>query len=162
MPEVIQTIKLRLKRDLYQVLDDDGQYGLHDNEATTDSSDSDEFSSIDSNTNQDARHTGFKRYWVKHEAKPSKDKPTIIALELKPQDTRNLVKSNIDDLAEKIRRLTIVLGHLQADTVGTHPVNLSTSSITCFMCGEQGHLLKDCPETKAFVAKKVLRWSSEG
>ncbi|KAF9504628.1 hypothetical protein BS47DRAFT_1490134 [Hydnum rufescens UP504] len=162
MPEVIQTVKLHLKQDLYRVPDDDGQYGLRDNETTTDSSDSDESSSIDSNTDQDTRRTGFKRYRVKHEAKPSKDKPTIIALEPKPQDTHDLVKSNIDDLAEKIGRLTIALGHLQDDTVGTRPVNLSTSSITCFMCGEQGHLLKDCPETKAFVAKKVLRWSSEG
>jgi Protein of unknown function (DUF4100) len=30
------------------------------------------------------------------------------------------------------------------------------------MCGETGHLLKDCPETKAFVMQKVLRWSSKG
>ncbi|KAF9503210.1 hypothetical protein BS47DRAFT_1452216 [Hydnum rufescens UP504] len=52
MPEVIQTVKLCLKRDLYRVPDDDGQYGLRDNEATTDSSDLDDSSSIDSNTDQ--------------------------------------------------------------------------------------------------------------
>jgi Zinc knuckle len=162
MQEVIRTIKLRLKQDLYRVLDDDEQDGLHDNDALTESSDSDSSSKVDSDTDNDTRPHGFKRHHIKPEAKPTKDEPTIHALEPKPQDPGNLVKSNMDDLAEKIGCLTIALGCLQADTAGSRPVNLSTSSIICFMCGEQGHLLKDCPETKAFVTKKVLRWSSEG
>jgi hypothetical protein len=30
------------------------------------------------------------------------------------------------------------------------------------MCSEDGHSLKDCPEMKAFLVKKVLKLSNEG
>ncbi|KAF9506907.1 hypothetical protein BS47DRAFT_1367023 [Hydnum rufescens UP504] len=55
------------------------------------------------------------------------------------------MKSNINDLAEKIGWLTLALGQLDPDKVA-----------------EEGHSLKDCPETKAFIAKKVLKLSNEG
>jgi hypothetical protein len=30
------------------------------------------------------------------------------------------------------------------------------------MCVEEGHSLRDCPETKAFIMKKVLKYTNEG
>jgi Zinc knuckle len=72
------------------------------------------------------------------------------------------MKLNIDDLMEKIGGLTLALGQFDTDKGACRPGRFTASSIKCFMCGEEGHSLKDCPETKAFIGKKVLKISNEG
>ncbi|KAF9516169.1 hypothetical protein BS47DRAFT_1360470 [Hydnum rufescens UP504] len=86
----------------------------------------------------------------------------------KPSDTTKApdlgdpMKLNIDNLVEKIGCLTIVLGQFDPDKVACRTGKFNVSSIKCFMCSEQGHSLKECPETKAFIVKKGLKISNKG
>ncbi|KAF9503310.1 hypothetical protein BS47DRAFT_1369628 [Hydnum rufescens UP504] len=80
----------------------------------------------------------------------------------KVQEPGDLMKLNIDDLTEKIGHLTIALSQFNPNKVMHHLGKFNISSIKCFMCGEQGHSLRECPETKAFIVKKVLKVSNKG
>ncbi|KAF9515771.1 hypothetical protein BS47DRAFT_1360738 [Hydnum rufescens UP504] len=95
----------------------------------------------------------------KHKKEENITKPSDTT---KAPDQGDLMKSNIDNLVEKIGRLTIVLGQFDPDKVAHCTGKFNVSSIECFMCGEQGHSLKECPETKAFIVKKVLKILNKG
>jgi hypothetical protein len=51
---------------------------------------------------------------------------------------------------------------IEADRTVKRPNRSSGPSIRCFMCVEEGHSLRDCPETRAFIAKKILKYTNEG
>ncbi|KAF9511881.1 hypothetical protein BS47DRAFT_1363522 [Hydnum rufescens UP504] len=161
MKEATQAIKLHLKRDLYHIPDDEGLNMALEDGSSSDTSESDDESGTD-NTDDKSKRVKSKKYQSKVEAKQKKEETVLKPLETKAQDSGDLMKSNINDLAEKIRRLTLALGQLDPNKVMRRQGKFTASSIKCFMCGEQGHSLKYCPETKAFIAKKVLKVSSEG
>jgi Zinc knuckle len=102
-----------------------------------------------------------KKHHPKVETKQKKEEPAPKAPEAKVQDSAEPTKNNIDDLAEKIGRLTIALNSFDGDKAPRRPGRFM-SSMKCFMCGEDGHSLKDCPETKAFLTKKVLKLMNKG
>ncbi|KAF9516225.1 hypothetical protein BS47DRAFT_1390860 [Hydnum rufescens UP504] len=146
MEEATRAIKLQLKRDLYRVPDDETMHTVLDDEGSSSTTDSDE-SSDSEDSDEEPKQAKNKKGQLKPENKQKKDevttpKPAELS---KVQESIDLMKSNIDDLAEKIGRLTLVLGQLDPDKVV-----------------EEGHSLKDCLETKAFIAKKVLKLSNEG
>ncbi|KAF9505493.1 hypothetical protein BS47DRAFT_1400328 [Hydnum rufescens UP504] len=162
MNEATQAIKLHLKRDLYRVPDDDGSNVASDDDKSSDTMDSDDDSGTD-DSDDETRRVKNRKLQSKLDNKQKKEenitKPSDIT---KAPDQGDPMKSNIDDLAEKIGRLTIALGQFDPDKVMRRTGKFNISSIKCFMCGEQGHSLKECPETKAFIAKKVLKISNEG
>jgi Protein of unknown function (DUF4100) len=163
MSRAVKFIKLCLKRDLYRVIEEDVQNGSSDNETASDSEDSDDESdSMDSESDKGPRWMKHKKHQLKAEVKQKKEEPVPKATEAKVQDSGEPLKSNIDDLVEKIRRLTIALGQIDGDKVAKWPGKFTPMSMKCFMCAEEGHALKDCPETKAFIAKKILKLSNEG
>ncbi|KAF9507793.1 hypothetical protein BS47DRAFT_1366397 [Hydnum rufescens UP504] len=161
MNEATQAIKLRLKRDLYRVPDDDGSNEASEDDKSADTTDSDDDSGTD-DSDDETRKVKSKKHQAKLEIKQKKEEGTTKPLDSKVQEPGDPMKSNIDDLAEKIGRLTIALGQFDPDKVARRPGKFNVSSIKCFMCGEQGHSLRECPETKAFIAKKVLKISNEG
>ncbi|KAF9505446.1 hypothetical protein BS47DRAFT_1400393 [Hydnum rufescens UP504] len=156
-----QAIKLRLKRDLYHVPDDDGLNEALEDDKSADTTDSDDNSGTD-DSDDETRKVKSKKHQAKLEIKQKKEEGTTKPLDSKVQEPGDPMKSNIDDLAEKIGRLTIALGQFDPDKVACRPGKFNVSSIKCFMCGEQGHSLRECPETKAFIMKKVLKISNEG
>ncbi|KAF9516741.1 hypothetical protein BS47DRAFT_1390566 [Hydnum rufescens UP504] len=161
MNEATQAIKLRLKRDLYHVPDDDGLNEALEDDKSADTTDSDDNSGTD-DSDDETRKVKSKKHQAKLEIKQKKEEGTTKPLDSKVQEPGDPMKSNIDDLAEKIGRLTIALGQFDPDKVACRPGKFNVSSIKCFMCGEQGHSLRECPETKAFIMKKVLKISNEG
>ena len=164
MGKVKEVIKQRLKRDLYRVVDDDGKYADDDeSQGTNSDNSSDESGSSDSESDREYRRTRAKRRNSKHDVRTKRDGPAPKATETKPQEPVEPPKSNIDDLAEKIGRLTIALGQFDNDKAPRRSVRFTPgSALRCFMCGENGHSIKDCPESKAFIAKKVLKITNEG
>ncbi|KAF9521034.1 hypothetical protein BS47DRAFT_1356990 [Hydnum rufescens UP504] len=152
MNEATQAIKLH----------DDGSNVASDDDKSLDTMDSDDDSGMD-DSDDETRRVKNRKLQSKLDNKLKKEenitKPSDIT---KAPDQGDPMKSNIDDLAEKIGRLTIALGQFDPDKVARRTGKFNVSSIKCFMCGEQGHSLKECPETKAFIAKKVLKISNEG
>jgi Protein of unknown function (DUF4100)/Zinc knuckle len=161
MDEAIQTIKLHLKRDLYHVPEDSELSMMLDAETSLSTTESDDESGSDNSDNESKKAKG-KKAQPKVDIKQKKDKGIDKPPETKAQDSGDPMKSNIDDLAEKIGWLTLALGQFNTDKGARRPGRFTASSIKCFMCGEEGHSLKDCPETKAFITKKVLKISNEG
>ncbi|KAF9506606.1 hypothetical protein BS47DRAFT_1367234 [Hydnum rufescens UP504] len=164
MNKVTRMVKLRLRQDLYQVLDDDDDEELdaHKDVISSDSSKEEKASStLDSDMEEELRHPRVKRHHIKHETKQKKEVSLTKPLEAKPEDTPEPVKSSMDDLAEKIGCLSIAISQYEAERIGKQLVK-TTSAIQCFMCGEYGHLLKECLKMKAFITKNVLKMSNNG
>jgi hypothetical protein len=163
MTKVKEMIKQRLKRDLYRVNDDDGKYADGDeSQGSPSENSSDESDPSDSESEREYRRMRAKRRHSKHDVRTKKDGPAPKATETKAPEPPEPPKSNIDDLAEKIGRLTIALGQFDNDKVPRRSVRFAGSILRCFMCGENGHAIKECPESKAFIAKKVLKITNEG
>ncbi|KAF9505336.1 hypothetical protein BS47DRAFT_1400472 [Hydnum rufescens UP504] len=140
MDEAVQTIKLCLKRDLYRVVDDEEGITSSDDEAALVSTDTDSDSdSSDSESDKEPRRMKHKKHQSRSEVKQKKEEPTPKATEAKVQDLSEPMKSNIDNLAEKIGRLTIALSQLEADKAAQRAKRFTASSMRCFMCGEDGH-----------------------
>jgi len=67
------------------------------------------------------------------------------------------VQTNIDDLAERFKQLELKLGeHGNADP----QMRNTRSSVLCFMCGEPGHIARECPESKFFLGQGICRIDS--
>src|SRR5260370_35775621 len=66
-------------------------------------------------------------------------------------------KSCMDDLADRISKLTIELTRLHEQPKTTPQASIS-ETWHCFMCEGEEHGVKDCPETKDIVAAGVLRY----
>jgi hypothetical protein len=114
MDEAIQTIKLCLKRDLYHV-PEDGELGMtSDAETSSSVTESDDESGSDNSDDESKRAKG-KKAQPKVDIKQKKDKGIDKPPETKAQDSGDPMKSNINDLAEKIGRLTLALGQFDAD-----------------------------------------------
>jgi hypothetical protein len=120
-----------------------------------------DFSTIDLDTEEEVRCPKFKRHHLKHDQKSRKEVPSLKHADMRPQEPDKVGKSSMDDLVKKIGHLMITISQYEAERIGKQPVK-STSLIWCFMCGDYGHLLKDCLEMKAFVTKKALKMLNEG
>ncbi|KAF9502875.1 hypothetical protein BS47DRAFT_1369947 [Hydnum rufescens UP504] len=115
MNEVTHMVKLRLRQDLYQVLDDN-KLDVHKDKISSDCSKEEEASSSDSNS-EEPRCPRSKRHHIKHETKQKKEESMMKPLQVKPQDTPVPVKSSMDDLAEKIGCLTIAISQYKAERI---------------------------------------------
>ncbi len=63
------------------------------------------------------------------------------------------VQSNIEDLAERFKRLELKLGERARNHEGLPPKMHSV--MYCIMCGKQGHGICDCSESKFFIAQGI-------
>ncbi|KAF8344047.1 uncharacterized protein EI90DRAFT_3114716 [Cantharellus anzutake] len=72
-----------------------------------------------------------------------------------PAQTRVPTKSLVDQLSAQIEELSLQVAWLQRQ----EPVHQETpnKSFRCYMCDAYGHRLQDCPETKEFLARGVLK-----
>ena len=75
----------------------------------------------------------------KEEEKPPTDHPT---------------QTNIEDLAERFRRLELKLGERGGSQ--TQPSKTRTA-MYCIMCGQSGHGIRECSESKFFIAQGICR-----
>ncbi|KAF9515394.1 hypothetical protein BS47DRAFT_1391720 [Hydnum rufescens UP504] len=90
MNEVMRTVKLHLRQDLYRVPDDndDEELDVHKDLISSDSSNEEEESStLDSDTEEEPRCPRVKRDHIKHETKQKKEESMTKPLQVKPQDT---------------------------------------------------------------------------
>ena len=65
------------------------------------------------------------------------------------------VQSNIDDLAERFKRLELKLGE-RANNRESLPPKTRTA-MYCIMCGKQGHGIHDCSDSKFFISQDICR-----
>ncbi len=65
------------------------------------------------------------------------------------------VQSNIEDLAARFKRLELQLGERAGNREGLPPK--TRLIMYCIMCGKQGHSIRDCSESKFFIAQGICR-----
>ncbi|KAF8316689.1 uncharacterized protein EI90DRAFT_3021504 [Cantharellus anzutake] len=75
--------------------------------------------------------------------------------EPKQETMDHVQKANMDDLANRLSKLTIDVARLMEK-----PKYSQYNTGWCFMCLSEGHGFKGCPETKAFVAAGVIRYDT--
>src|SRR5258708_10169606 len=64
------------------------------------------------------------------------------------------VQSNIEDLVERFKCLELKLGEQTQTNEGQPP---KIRMIYCIMCGKQGHVIRDCAESKFFLGQGICR-----
>ncbi len=120
--------------------------------------------SDDSDDKEDmCKHKSKKKTLVKRESRQStKDvepKAPELKLEQHKPDSDTIFKSNMDDLADRISKLTIELTKHQ-EKPKFNPQATTSGIWHCFMCNADGHGFRECPETKAFLAAGVLQYNA--
>ena len=175
MDSVVSIAKALLKHDLYyddesdEDTEDESEedkksrsYGDSDSDASDNDALSDE--SDDEEDEKPARkHKSKKKTLVKRESKQStKDiepKTPELKSEQRKPDSDTVFKSNMDDLADRISKLTIELTKHQ-EKPKFNPQATTSGVWRCFMCDGDGHGFRECPETKAFLAAGVLQYNA--
>jgi hypothetical protein len=122
MKEATQAIKLHLKRYLHHIPDDDGLHAESDSDVSTDTADSDDESGSEDSDDK-TRQAKNKKSQSKTEAKKEEISPK--APEVKTQESVDLMKSNINNLTEKIGCLTSALGQFDSDKAACCPGRFS-------------------------------------
>ena len=106
------------------------------------------------------RKTKIKKMHIRKEPKLMSKDVEPKSPEAKPEPSKPesdpAFKSNMDDLTDRISRLTIK--HLTKQQARPRSIPQATSSEMwhCFMCNRNGHGFRDCPEMKVFLAAGVL------
>ncbi len=65
------------------------------------------------------------------------------------------VKLNIDDLKEHFWRLEMKLA--EGSGLPRTRIDRHTFSRVCYMCGQSGHTMKECAESKFFLSQGICR-----
>ena len=162
MDHVVSIAKVLLKHDLYydnkyndSDMEDDNELDSKSEDSNDDSlSDQSEVMSAKSLCRQEAKSS--KKSFIKKDTKLASQDVELDVPEVK-SDLDPVSKSCMDDLANQISKLTIELTRLHEQPKTTPQASIS-EMWHCFMCKGEGHRVKDCPETKAFVAAGVLRY----
>jgi len=160
MNQVIETATKFLNHDTYQPRDVTSRSKLtRGRKSRRDSAESDEDSSDDNSTipssssssdeelSSDEDESERKRKSSRKGKKRSDEKET--KENEKPSDKVDPpVQSNIEDLAERFRRLELKLGErANRDSQTQNP----RPALYCIMCGHSGHGIRDCSESKFFM-----------
>ncbi len=120
-------------------------------DTSSSSSSSDEESSSDESESERKRKSTRKRTKNSvNDKSPSETKDDVTA-SIKPDQN---TQSNIEDLAERFRRLELKLGeraNRDSQTQNPRPV------LHCIMCGLLGHGIRDCHESKFFITQGICR-----
>ena len=64
------------------------------------------------------------------------------------------VQSNIDDLAERFKRLELQLGERGNRDAQAQKTR---ATVYCVMCGKAGHVIRECPDSKFFLGQGICR-----
>ncbi|KAF8330205.1 uncharacterized protein EI90DRAFT_3124698 [Cantharellus anzutake] len=174
MTQVVLTIKELLKHDLYHAdksdKDSDSDSDRSSGDSSDDKGDSDKDTSsdesLDSEEDQLAPcHKSSKLSKKMKSHKKAKHgssethKEVGVATVPKPepkQETADHVqKANVDDLADRLSKLSINVARLMEK-----PKYGQYNTGRCFMCLSEGHGFKGCPETKAFVVASIIRYDA--
>ena len=175
MDWVVHISKDLLKHNLYYDNDSDDESdnesedgNKSDNDSDSSLGDSDDEMSSDHSDGEESNKLTYKcevksskKSAMKKNSKSMTREPEPKAPEAKSEPHKSELdpafKSNMDDLADRISKLTIELTQHQEKPKFNPQV--STSAMwKCFMCESEGHSVRECPETKAFVAAGVLQY----
>ena len=118
-----------------------------DSESDDDSSSNESSSSEDEDIDVKRRSSRKKKDENIKESK-SDEKPMA-----KP-DTN--VQSNIEDLAEHFKCLELKLGER---STREHQLQKSKSTLYCIMCGQSGHLVCECADSRFLSLKAFVGWT---
>ena len=88
---------------------------------------------------------------INQKKEESKELPTIDTVVEPKGNTR----SSINDLTQRFKRLEMKL----AEKSGSPQMRMEprTDDRICFMCGRQGHLVRECQECKFFLSQGICR-----
>ncbi len=171
MDSVVSIAKVLLKHDLYydNESDKDSDDESDEEEKPQSNADSDPVSSNDNTLSDDSddeedtpKHKSKKKTLVKRESRlltrDIEPKAPKLKLEQCKADSDTVFKSNMDDLADRISKLTIELTKHQEKKF--NPQATTSGIWQCFMCNGDRHGFRECLEMKAFLAAGVLQYNA--
>jgi len=164
MQRVIEVATKILSRNIYQPRDVTLQSSksTRDQKKRNDFAESDKESVDDISSISSSSSISNEESLYESERRKSNRKEKGSVQEDSPKETKDDKKSppkadqntqsNVEDLAEHFRRLELQLSEREHREPR---LQSPRSSIYCFMCGRSGHGIRDCPDSKYFIAQGI-------